>query len=119
MLRVAICERFFLPEKKDIAEHKKTKTPLLSLENQRALYDFAMIGIAISFEMDYFNILTCLELGKIPLLTKDRTKFDPIVIAGGPCATFNPEPLADFIDVFMIGDGEDTLKEVCEILNRK
>ena len=109
-----ICERFFLPEKKDIAEHKKTKTPLLSVENQRALYDFAMIGIAISFEMDYFNILTCLELGKIPLLTKDRTKFDPIVIAGGPCATFNPEPLADFIDVFIIGEGEEVVNNILD-----
>lgn len=109
---LAACERVFLPDKKDLAEYARTNTPLMTLETQRPLYEFPLIGFAVSFEMDYLNLLAMLELGKVPLLAADRGDADPIVIAGGPCATFNPEPLAAFIDAFVIGEGEETIREI-------
>ncbi len=109
---LAACERAFLPDKRDLAEHARTATPLMTLETRRPLYQFPLIGFAVSFEMDYFNILAMLDLGRVPLLAADRDEADPIVIAGGPCATFNPEPLAPFIDAFVIGEGEETIREL-------
>ena len=100
------CERVFCPEKRQQAEYVKTKTPLLSLETQTELNRFDIVGFVVSFEMDYFNILTMLELGKIVPLAKDRSNMDPLIIGGGPCATFNPEPLSPFFDAFIIGEGE-------------
>lgn len=108
------CERFFLPERDEIKEYEQTKTPLMSIETQTPLYKFPLIGFSISFEMDYFNVLKILELGKIQLLAKDRTNLDPIVIGGGPCSTFNPEPLSKFFDVFIIGEGEDTIHRLMD-----
>ena len=104
------CERFFLPEKRELEEYRRTHTPLLSMENQLPLADFAVIGFAVSFEMDYFNVLEMLELGKVPLRASERGEDAPIVIAGGPCATFNPEPLSLCCDAFLIGEGEETLQ---------
>lgn len=109
------CERFFLPEKKKQEIYEKTHTPLLSMETQTCMADFAIIGFAISFEMDYINIIRSLELGKIKILAADRGERDPLVIAGGPCATFNPEPLTDFIDAFIIGEGEAILPNFMEV----
>lgn len=100
------CERFFLPDRQRIARYEKTRTPLMSIENQLPLYEFPLIGFAVSFEMDYFNVLKVLELGKVRLRAAERGDLDPIVIAGGPCATFNPEPLSLAIDAFIIGEGE-------------
>jgi len=103
------CERFFLPEKLIEKEYIRTNTPLMSIENQEPLYEFSLIGFAVSFEMDYFNVLKILDLGKVELLAAQRKNDDPIVIAGGACATFNPEPLSLFIDAFIIGEGEETI----------
>ena len=100
------CERFFLPEKKKIARYENTKTPLMSLENQTPLADFPIIGFAVSFEMDYFNVVKILELGHVKVRAAERGERDPLVIAGGPCSTFNPEPLSAVIDAFIIGEGE-------------
>lgn len=111
------CERFFLPDKNLVEEYSKTHTPLMSIETQTPLHDFALIGFSISFEMDYFNILKMLSLGKVKLLAKERTEKDPIVIAGGPCATFNPEPLSLFIDAFIIGEGEETIHRFLDVYN--
>lgn len=108
------CERVFLPEKKLEEEYVRTNTPIMSIENQRPLYEFPLIGFSISFEMDYFNILKILEMGKVHLLTKERTEDDPIIIAGGPCATFNPEPLSEFVDVFVIGEGEEIVNNILD-----
>ncbi len=109
------CERLFLPDKKDMEEYIRTNTPLMTIETQRALYEFSLIGFAVSFEMDYFNILNILFWGKVPLLASERTDTDPIVIIGGPCATFNPEPLADFVDVCIIGEGEEVINELLDV----
>lgn len=111
------CERFFLPDKNLIDDYTRTHTPLMSMETQTPLHDFALIGFAISFEMDYFNILQMLSLGKVKLLANERTEKDPIVIAGGPCATFNPEPLSLFIDAFIIGEGEETINNFLDVYN--
>lgn len=103
------CERFFLPEKKEMEEYARTNTPLLSLETQTPLADFPVIGVSLSFEMDYFHVLDILAAGRVPLLAAERGERDPLVLGGGPCATFNPEPLAFFFDAFLIGEGEETI----------
>ncbi|WP_371371322.1 TIGR03960 family B12-binding radical SAM protein [Sporomusa aerivorans] len=105
------CERLFLPDKKIFDEYIRTNTPLLSLENQMPLYEFPLIAFAVSFEMDYFNLITILLAGKVPVLAAERKESDPLVIIGGPCATFNPEPLADFVDACIIGEGEEVIHE--------
>lgn len=112
------CERVFLPDKKMEQEHIRTNTPLLTLETQRPLYEFGLIGIAMTFEMDYFNLLSVLELGKVPLIASEREESDPFVIMGGPCATFNPEPLADFIDACIVGEGEEVIHELLDVYYR-
>lgn len=112
------CERIFLPERKKQELYEKNHTPLLSLETQTCMADFDIIGFAISFEMDYFNILRTLELGKIKQLAAQRGERDPLVIAGGPCATFNPEPLADFFDAFIIGEGEAIMPAFMDTYNK-
>lgn len=108
------CERVFLPGKKDLEECRKRGTPLLSLETQTPLCRFDIIGFAVSFEMDYFHILDMLELGRVPLRGSERGERDPLVILGGPCATFNPEPLFLFGDAFVIGEGEEILPNFME-----
>lgn len=109
------CERAFLPSPDELMEYRRTGTPLMTLETQRTLNEFPLIGFAISFEMDYFHVLDILDLGRVPSPRKDRSDRDPLVIAGGPCATFNPEPLSPFVDVFVIGEGEEVIQELLEI----
>ncbi len=112
----SVCERIFLPEKKELEAYDKTKTPLMSVETQRPMHQFDVVAFDVTFEMDYFHIPLMLRHGRVPILGKDRTEFDPIVIAGGPCATFNPEPFADFIDAFIIGEGEGIISRVLDII---
>ncbi|MDY4839172.1 MAG: TIGR03960 family B12-binding radical SAM protein [Lachnospiraceae bacterium] len=99
------CERVFSPWPDLHKIMKEQKIPLFALESQEPLKKFDFIGITIQYEMCYTNILQILDLAQIPLFAKDRTKEDPIIIGGGPC-TYNPEPLADFFDLFYIGEGE-------------
>ena len=115
----SLCERFFMPWTDMMALMKEADLPLLSTETRRPMTDFDVVGFTLQYEMSYTNILAMLDMGRIPLENKDRGESDPIVVAGGPCA-FNPEPLADFIDAFMIGDGEDVMTELNRvILERK
>lgn len=90
---------------------------LYGLESKRKIKDFDAVGFSLQYEMAYPTVLKMLDMSAIPYRNDERTDNDPIIIAGGPCA-FNPLPLADFIDVFMIGDGEDSIIEVCEILDK-
>lgn len=113
------CERFFLPDKDMLREHRKTGTPLLSLENQRPLNDFSIIFIMWSFEMDYDNILSILELGNIRLRADKRGGKEPLLIIGGPCATFNPEPMAEIADAFVIGEGEEVVQRILDLLREE
>ena len=112
----SVCERIFLPEKKELEAYDKTKTSLMSVETQRPMHQFDVVAFDVTFEMDYFHIPLMLRHGRVPIMGKDRTEFDPIVIAGGPCATFNPEPFADFIDAFIIGEGEGIVSRVLDII---
>ena len=112
----SVCERIFLPEKKELEAYDKTKTPLMSVEMQRPMHQFDVVAFDVTFEMDYFHIPLMLHHGRVPIMSKDRTEFDPIVIAGGPCATFNPEPFADFIDAFIIGEGEGIVSRVLDVI---
>ena len=112
----SVCERIFLPEKKELEAYDKTKTPLMSVETQRPMHQFDVVAFDVTFEMDYFHIPLMLRHGRVPIMGKDRTEFDPIVIAGGPCATFNPEPFAEFIDAFIIGEGEGIVSRVLDII---
>ena len=99
------CERVYSPWIDLDAIMRRQGIPLFALESQEAISKFDFIGITLQYEMCYPNILQILDLGGIPLLAKDRTDQHPIVIGGGPCA-YNPEPLADFFDLFYIGEGE-------------
>ena len=114
----SVCERIFLPEKKELDAYDKTKTPLMSVETQRPMHQFDVVAFDVTFEMDYFHIPLMLRHGRVPVMREDRTSFDPIVIAGGPCATFNPEPFADFIDAFIIGEGEGIVTAVLERIRK-
>lgn len=114
----SVCERIFLPEKKELDVYDKTKTPLMSVETQRPMHQFDVVAFDVTFEVDYFHIPLMLRYGRVPVMSEDRTGFDPIVIAGGPCATFNPEPFADFIDAFIIGEGEGIVTAVLERIRK-
>ena len=109
------CERVFLPERKSIERYENTRTPLMSVENQLPLQQFAMIAFVLSFEMDYFNVIKMLELGKVKVRAEERGDMDPLIIAGGPCATFNPEPLSAVIDAFVIGEGEVIMPALMDV----
>ncbi len=89
---------------------KSANLPLASIESFTPLNEFDIVGFSLQYEMTYTNILTMLELGKIPLRVEDRTQQDPLVIGGGPCV-FSPEPIADFFDFLLIGEGEELLVE--------
>ncbi|SPF34971.1 Radical SAM domain protein [Syntrophobacter sp. SbD1] len=85
--------------------------PLRAIESERPLCEFDFLGISLQYELSYTNILTILDLGQIPLFARDRNSSHPFVIGGGPCA-FNPEPLADFFDFFVLGEAEEVLPEI-------
>lgn len=110
------CERFFLPDKQLQKEHLKSRTPLLSIETGRPLADFPVIFVMLSFEMDYDNLLTVLDLGNIKLRAAERNAKEPLIIIGGPCATFNPEPLSAVADAFVIGEGEETVQRILDVV---
>ena len=101
-----ISERVFLPGEEELSIYKKTGQPLFSLESQTPLPAFDLLAFSLSFENDYPNILTILDLGKIPLMSEERGEHYPLVIAGGITTFMNPEPLANFIDCFLLGEGE-------------
>jgi radical SAM family uncharacterized protein/radical SAM-linked protein len=106
-----LAERCYAPWVDMEAELRKRSVPLVSLESSRTLREFDVVGFSLQFELTYTNILTMLDLGGIPLRSCDRSDDDPLVIAGGPTAT-HPEPLAAFIDAFVIGDGEERTTEI-------
>ena len=107
------CERVYSPWLDLDKVMREKGIPLFALESQDPVRDFDFLGITIQFEMCYTNILQVLELSHIPLHAKDRTEADPIVIGGGPC-TYNPEPLADFFDIFYMGEGETVYDELLD-----
>ena len=107
------CERVYSPWHDLDKVMREQKIPLFALESQDPIKDFDFLGITIQFEMCYTNILQILDLSQIPLHAKDRTLDDPFVIGGGPC-TYNPEPIAEFFDLFYIGEGETAYDELLD-----
>ena len=108
------CERVYSPWVDLDRIMREKNIPLFALESQDPIKDFEFLGITIQYEMCYTNILQILDLAGIPLRTKDRTWEHPIVIGGGPCV-YNPEPIADFFDIFYIGEGETRYRELLDL----
>lgn len=111
----AWCERVFAPWTDMEEELRKADMPLFALESGDALSGFDVIGFTLQYELSYSNVLNMLDLGKVPLRSRDRKELTPIVIGGGPCAC-NPEPLADFFDIFLPGEGEEVTNELLDLL---
>lgn len=117
-LRVdTLCERVFLPEKNDIPEYLRTNTTLFTLESQRPIREFDILAFSIYFEENFPNILKILDLAKIPLWARERDDL-PLVIGGGPVVSLNPEPIADFFDLFILGEAEEVLDEFIEVFRQ-
>ena len=111
------CERAFSPWSDMEAELRARKLPLISLESYTPLSEFDVVGVSLQYELSYTNVLLNLELGGVPLRSADRGDADPIVIGGGPTAT-HPEPLAHFIDLFLVGEAEEILPELLRTIGR-
>lgn len=109
------CERVFMPWVDMKAEMERQNIPLYALESKDPLSEFDVVGFTLQYELSYTNILAMLQLGGIPLLASQRGEDAPFVVAGGPCAC-NAEPLADFFDLFMLGEGEVQLPDVCDTI---
>ncbi len=108
------CERVFAPWLDFEEVMIKNNIPLFALESRDPVSDFDIVGFTLQYELSYSNVLHMLKLAGIPLLSKNRTSLKNLVVAGGPCAC-NPEPLADFVDIFFLGEGEEVDLEVIEL----
>lgn len=106
------CERVFAPALDMEEEMRRRNMPLFTLETKTPVREMDFFGFTLQYEMSFTSILDLLDLAGIPLMAKDRDESHPIVVAGGPCA-YNPEPLTDFVDIFLIGDGEESLLSLC------
>lgn len=115
-MKNAVCERVLAPAADMEDMMRKYKYPLFTLESKTPVRNMDIFGFTLQYEMSFTNILNMLELAKIPIQAKERDDSYPVVIAGGPCA-FNPEPLADFIDIFLIGDGEELLPNIIKLVD--
>ncbi len=111
------CERAFAPWFDMREQMLQYNAPLCALESGDPLRAFDVVGFTLQYEMSYTNLLYMLDLGGVPLLSKERGEEDPIVVAGGPCVC-NPEPMADFVDLFLLGEGEQMNVELCRFLIR-
>lgn len=100
------CERVFLPDADEMREYEKSRTSLLSLETQTPIKNFDVVAFSISFETDYLNMARMLQMSQIPVWSKDRNHFHPLIVMGGAASFLNPEPIADFTDIIAVGEGE-------------
>ncbi len=112
-----LCERVFTPWPDMATALRQARLSLFSLETRHPLHEFDVLGFSLAYEQTYTNVLETLDLGGIPLLSQERDERHPLVVAGGHCA-LNPEPIADFVDVFGIGEGEDMLLDLVELVRR-
>jgi len=113
--RVA-CDRAFLPEPRLLPRYRTTRTPIVGLETGRPLRDFPVLGFSLNFELDYPHLPLMLSLSGVPPLAADRSPADPLVILGGPAPSYNPEPLADFADLVLIGEAEEAIAPLADLL---
>lgn len=111
------CERVFAPAMDMEKLMREENVPLFSIETKTPIKEFDILGFTLQYEMSYTNILNMLNLAGIPMMSADRDDSYPLLVAGGPCA-FNPEPLADFFDLFLIGDGEDVLPAITDLYRK-
>lgn len=111
----AWCERVFAPDADMEEQMRKNDVKLFALESEDDVKDFDIVGFTLMYELCYTNVLNMLDLAGIPLLSKDRTDLTPIIVCGGPCAC-NPEPIADFVDLVFLGDGEESTMQVLDLL---
>lgn len=111
----AWCERVFAPWEDMETLLRENRMPLYALESGDALSEFDMIGFTLQYELSYSNVLNMLDLGGVPIRSADRTDLTPIVVGGGPCVC-NPEPMADFFDIFLPGEGEEVTNELIDLL---
>jgi radical SAM family uncharacterized protein/radical SAM-linked protein len=107
------CERLFMPWPDMEQALKAERLPLFSIESRAPLRAFDVVGFTLQFELCYTTVLAMLDLGDIPLLAADRRRDDPLILGGGPC-TYNPEPVADFFDAFVVGEGEEVVHEISD-----
>ena len=110
-----VCERVFLPDCEQLAGKAAGDTSLVSLESQRPMSDFHLMGFSVSYENDYVNLLQMLEGAHLPLLASERDERHPLVIVGGAVTYINPEPIADFVDMIVLGDGEETINTYLDL----
>ncbi len=110
-----LCERVFLPDPGEAKEFSPGPPSLLSVESGRPLRDFDIAAFSIAYENDYLNILHILETARIPLTAEERTPRDPLILGGGIAVTLNPEPLAPFFDLFLLGEGEEVIPEFLDL----
>jgi radical SAM family uncharacterized protein/radical SAM-linked protein len=111
----AACERVFMPWVDLEAALKAERLPLFSIESRAPLSVFDVVGFTLQFELCYTTVLAMLDLAGIPLFARDRRREDPLVLGGGPCA-YNPEPVADFFDAFVVGEGEEAVHEISDVV---
>src|SRR5690349_17672119 len=111
----AVAERSYAPWTDMEGQLRSRGLPLFSVDTHRAASDFDLLAFNLSAELVFTNLLNCVDLAGVPVRSAERTPEHPLVVAGGHC-TFNPEPLADFVDVFVIGDGEEVIAEITEIV---
>ena len=112
------CERTFAPWPDMEEQMRALDIPLFTLESKEEVKNFDILGFTLQYELSYTNIINMLDLAKIPIYSKDRGEEDPLIIAGGPC-TYTPEPLADFIDLFILGEGEEVNMELFDLYEEK
>lgn len=111
------CERVFAPAMDMEKLMREENVPLFSIETKTPIKEFDILGFTLQYEMSYTNILNMLNLAGIPMMSADRDDSYPLLVAGGPCA-FNPEPLSDFFDLFLIGDGEEVLPAITDLYRK-
>ncbi len=114
----SLAERAFAPWMDAEKVLREKSIPLFSLESHTPLKEFDILGFSLSYELTYTNVLNILDLSRIPVYSKDRGEDDPLIIAGGCCAC-NPEPMADFIDLFVLGDGEEVINEILDLVEKE
>jgi len=108
------CERVFIPDSDIAVELERRRSPLVTLESETAVSDFDVVAISVSFETDYLNLPRLLRLAGIPALASERSEWHPLVVMGGAAAFLNPEPVADFVDVVCVGEGEVLVPSLLE-----
>src|SRR5712692_2326416 len=111
------CERVFVPDPDIEQQLERTRAPLLSLESETPITEFDVLAISVSFETDYLNIPKLLRLSKIPVRAVERNHWHPLVVMGGAAAFLNPEPVADFVDVVCVGEGEVLAPALIRLMN--